>query len=190
MSRLDGKRIAIIATHGFEQSELFSPKQALEEAGARTDVVSFEEDEIRGVEAGEKGRSIAVDKIVKHADINDYDGLLIPGGLYSPDALRQDEQIVAFVRNAFARSLPVGAICHGPQVLISAEVVEGRKLTGYRAVQIDLENAGATVLDEEVVVDRGLVTSRSPNDLPAFNARIVEEFAEGRHKGQKQSVIA
>lgn len=190
MPKLDGKRIAILASDGFEESELFSPKAALEKEGAQIDIISDKGDEIRGFKHMEKGEAIKVDKQLSHADINDYDGLVVPGGVFNPDKLRRDDRAIAFVRSAFARELPVAAICHGPQVLISADVVKDRKMTGFEAIQIDLKNAGAKVSDEPVVVDRGLVTSRNPDDLDAFNAKIVEEFAEGKHKAQAKSVGA
>ena len=188
MAKLNNKTIAILATDGFEESELFSPKEALEKEGAQVHIVSLEEGDIQAFRGMKKGRTISVDKTLENADINAYDGLVIPGGLYNPDALRRDEKALAFARNAFAKRLPVASICHGPQVLISADLVEGRKMTGYSAIQIDLKNAGAEVVDEEVVVDSGLVTSRNPDDLPAFNRKMIEEFCEGEHVKQEQQV--
>ncbi|WP_425409750.1 type 1 glutamine amidotransferase domain-containing protein [Hyphococcus sp.] len=190
MAKLGNKKIAILAADGFEESELFSPLDALKDAGASVDIISLKEGEVQGFRHMERGKSVKVDKEISHADVNEYDGLVIPGGLYNPDALRRDEKVIAFVRGAFARNLPVASICHGPQVLISADVVKGRKMTGFEAIQIDLKNAGADVSDEEVVVDKGLVTSRNPDDLPAFNKKLVEEFCEGKHDGQKKSVAA
>lgn len=190
MTKLQNRKIAIVATDGFEESELFSPLDALKNEGAEIDIISLKPGEIQGVNHMERGKAVEVTKDITHADINDYDGVLIPGGLYNPDALRRDEKVIAFVRGAFARKLPVAAICHGPQVLITADVVKGRKMTGYKAIQPDLENAGAQVSDEEVVVDAGLVTSRNPDDLPAFNRKIIEEFCEGEHKAQKKSIAA
>lgn len=190
MAKLDDKKIAILATDGFEESELFSPLKALKEAGASVEIISLKTGEIQAFRHLEKGRTISVDKTVEQADIGEYDGLLIPGGLYNPDALRRDDKVISFVRDAFSKKLPVAAICHGPQVLISAEVVKGRKMTGFDAIQVDLKNAGADVSDTEVVVDSGLVTSRNPDDLDAFNKKIVEEFCEGKHKNQQQSVAA
>lgn len=190
MPKLDGRRIAILASDGFEESELFSPKAALEKEGAQIDIISDKEGEICGFKHMEKAKTIRVDKQLSHADINDYDGLVVPGGVFNPDKLRRDDRAIAFVRSAFARELPVAAICHGPQVLISADVVKDRKMTGFEAIQIDLKNAGAKVSDEAVVVDRGLVTSRSPDDLDAFNAKIIEEFAEGKHRVQAKAVGA
>lgn len=188
MSKLNNRKIAILATDGFEQSELFSPLEALRNEGASVDIISIKSGDIQGFEHMEKGKTISVDKEIQDADMNAYDGLLIPGGLYNPDALRQDERVLAFVRNAFALKKPVAAICHGPQVLISADVVSGRTMTGFSAIQTDLKNAGAHVEDTDVVVDAGLVTSRTPDDLPAFNAKIVEEFCEGKHQEQMRSV--
>ncbi|PQA87050.1 type 1 glutamine amidotransferase domain-containing protein [Hyphococcus luteus] len=190
MAQLENRKIAILAADGFEESELFSPLKALKEAGASVDIVSIKTGSIQGFRHTVPLRDIRVDKTLEDADINDYDGLLIPGGLFNPDALRRDEKALAFVRGAFAKNLPVAAICHGPQVLISAGVVEGRKMTGFEAIQIDLENAGAEVSDTEVVVDEGLVTSRNPDDLDAFNKKIIEEFCEGKHARQKKSVAA
>ncbi|MEM8771842.1 MAG: type 1 glutamine amidotransferase domain-containing protein [Pseudomonadota bacterium] len=190
MAQLNGLNIAILATDGFEESELFSPKEAVEREGAVVDVISIKDGDITGWKNMEPGRSIKVDKVVSDVKISDYDGLIIPGGLYNPDALRRDESVLSFTRDAFAEKLPVGAICHGPQVLISAELVEDRTMTGYDAIWKDLENAGAIVKDEAVVVDAGLVTSRTPDDLDAFNAKLIEEFAEGKHARQKRSLAA
>lgn len=190
MAKLGNKKIAILATDGFEEAELFSPLDALKSAGAKVDIVSLKGGEIQGFKHMERGKAITVDKEIAQASINDYDGLVIPGGLFNPDALRRNAKAVAFVRSGFANKLPVAAICHGPQVLISADVVKGRKMTGFEAIQVDLKNAGATVSDEEVVVDQGLVTSRKPDDLPAFNRKMIEEFCEGRHDRQKKSAAA
>ncbi|WP_375203417.1 type 1 glutamine amidotransferase domain-containing protein [Hyphococcus sp.] len=190
MTKLQNKKIAIIATDGFEESELFSPLDALKKEGAAVDIISLKPGEIQGFKHMERGKAIEVTKDITHADVNDYDGVLIPGGLFNPDALRRDEKVIAFIRGAFAKKLPVAAICHGPQVLITADIVKGRKMTGYAAIQPDLKNAGAQVSDEEVVVDAGLVTSRNPDDLPAFNRKIVEEFCEGKHQEQKKSIAA
>lgn len=190
MAKLDNKKIAILAADGFEESELFSPLEALKDAGASVDVISLKKGEIQGFQHMERGKSIMADQEIANADVNAYDGVYIPGGLFNPDALRRDEKVIAFVRGAFANRLPVAAMCHGPQVLITADVVKGRKMTGFEAIQPDLKNAGAVVSDEEVVVDKGLVTSRKPDDLPAFNKKLVEEFGEGRHDEQQESVVA
>lgn len=181
---LNGKRIAILATDGFEQSELEQPRQALDDAGAKTDVISPEAGEIRGWAGDDFGDSVDVDVKLEDARPDDYDGLLLPGGVMNPDKLRLQPKAVEFVRSFFAAGKPVAAICHGPQLLIEAEVVRGRTLTSYPSVKKDLMNAGATWIDQEVVVDNGLVTSRKPDDIPAFNAKMIEEFAEGHHAGQ------
>lgn len=186
-TRLDGRKIAVLATDGFEQVELTEPMKALKEAGALVFVVSPKRGSIQGFKHDKPGDPVDVDKELGAANAADYDGLLIPGGLFNPDALRTDDKAVAFAKAFFSAGKPVAAICHGPQVLISAGVVKGRKMTAWQAVQIDLENAGAIVSDEPVVVDQGLVTSRKPDDIPQFNAKIIEEFAEGRHHGQSRS---
>jgi protease I len=176
-----GKKMAILATDGFEESELFSPKAAIEAAGGTVEVVSLKAGEIQGFRHMEKGRTIAVNKTVSEAKAEDYDAILIPGGLFNPDALRTEKDALRFAAGFMNHKKPVFAICHGPQVLISANLVAGRKMTAVEAVRKDLENAGADVADEAVVVDHGLVTSRTPKDLDAFNAKIVEEIAEGEH---------
>ncbi|MES2695284.1 MAG: type 1 glutamine amidotransferase domain-containing protein [Verrucomicrobiota bacterium] len=181
---LSGKKIAILATHGFEQSELEQPREALEQAGAETEVISLEPGEIRGWSGDDFGDSVSVDRILADATAEDYDGLLLPGGVMNPDKLRAEPKAVEFVQAFFAAGKPVAAICHGPQLLIEAEVVRGRKLTSYHSVKKDLINAGAKWIDAEVVTDNGLVTSRKPDDIPAFNAKMIEEFAEGRHTPQ------
>ncbi|PZQ11354.1 MAG: protease [Ancylobacter novellus] len=186
-SPLDGRKIAVLAADGFEQVELTEPVKALRDAGAAVSVVSPEGGSIQGFKHDEPGEAVAVDLELAAAKASDFDGLLIPGGLFNPDALRTDEKAVAFAKAFFEAGKPVAAICHGPQVLITAGVVKGRRMTGYKAIQIDLKNAGAIVSDEAVVTDQGLVTSRNPDDIPAFNAKIVEEFAEGRHQGQSRS---
>lgn len=178
---LNGKRVAIVVTNGFEQIELTDPRDALEEAGASTDIVSIEDDEVKGWNHTEWGDTFAVDVPIDDADPDDYDALLLPGGVMNPDKLRRDERVQRFVRAFFEEGKPVAAICHGPWTLIDAGVVKGRHLTSYHSIQMDLKNAGAEWVDEEVVVDRGLVTSRKPDDLPAFDAKMIEEFAEGRH---------
>lgn len=181
---LTGHRVAVLATHGFEQSELLSPRQALQDAGAEVDVVSPESGEITGWSDDDWGQSIAVDIPLDEADAENYDALVLPGGLMNPDTLRRNERALAFVRSFFKAGKPVAAICHGPWTLIDAGVVEGRKMTSYASIQSDLKNAGARWVDEEVVVDEGLVTSRHPGDLPAFNRKLLEEVAEGRHTRQ------
>lgn len=184
MSHLTGKRVAILASHGFEESELIEPMRALREHGAQVDVVSPESGTIQGMRHLDKGDTVPVDESVADADPADYDALVIPGGLFNPDALRHDDDALRFTRGFFQAGKPVGAICHGPWVLVDAGVVGDRQLTSVPNIQRDLENAGARWVDREVVVDQGLVTSRTPKDLPAFCARLVEEIAEGRHRGQ------
>jgi len=187
--RLQGKKIAIIAKDGFEESELTSPRDAIKEAGGEAVVISDSADKtLQAFQKMEQGARIDIDLSIDDASAEEFDGLLIPGGLFSPDQMRTDERYLGFVRAFFEQKKPVAAICHGPQVLISADLVKGRKMTAVPAVRIDLENAGAMVVDEPVVVDQGLVTSRTPKDLNAFNAKIVEEFCEGEHSAQRQSV--
>jgi protease I len=180
--KAQGKRMAILATDGFEESELFSPKSAIEAAGGTVEVISLKPGDIQGFRHMEKGRSIHVDKTLEEAKAEDYDAILIPGGLFNPDRLRTDKGALKFASSFVNSRKPVFAICHGPQVLISAGVANGRRMTAVKAVQKDLENAGADVKDEPVVVDHGLVTSRTPDDLEAFNAKIVEEICEGSHE--------
>lgn len=179
--RAAGKKLAILATDGFEEAELFSPKEAIEAAGGKVEVISIDPGDIQGFRHFEKGRSIHVDHTLSEASPDDYDAILIPGGLANPDRLRTDRAALQFAGAFVTSRKPVFAICHGPQVLISAGLVKGRKMTAVKSVQKDLENAGAHVHDEPVVVDHGLVTSRTPDDLSAFNTKIVEEIAEGMH---------
>ncbi|MEO1101301.1 MAG: type 1 glutamine amidotransferase domain-containing protein [Pseudomonadota bacterium] len=188
--RAQDKKLAILATSGFEQVELSSPKEAIENAGGQTFIVSPTSDRIQGNKHRELGDWFDVDVDLAEAKASDYDALLIPGGLFNPDALRTSDTALGFVRDFFAQKKPVFSICHGPQVLISADLVKGRRMTGYSAIQKDLENAGAIVSDEAVIVDQGLVTSRNPDDLEAFNDKIVEEICEGRHDEQDQSIAA
>jgi protease I len=187
---LSGKRVAILATDMFEQVELVEPRKAVEEAGASVQLVSLETSEIRGFNHYDKADKFPVDKAVADVSADDYDALLLPGGVGNPDTLRADEDAVAFVRSFFDQGKPVAAICHAPWTLVEADVVRGRKLTSYPSIKTDVKNAGGNWVDEEVVVDEGLVTSRSPKDLSAFCAKVVEEFAEGRHAGQKVSTGA
>lgn len=183
-NKLEGKKVAILATDGFEQSELFEPKKALEAEGATVKIVSLESGEIKGWNEEDWGETIKVDLTVKEAKAEDFDALQLPGGVMNPDKLRVDEDVLTFVKAFFDAGKPVAAICHAPWTLINAEVVKGRELTSYPTLRKDLENAGAKWTDEEVVVDNGLVTSRNPNDLPAFNKKLVEEIAEGKHEKQ------
>ena len=187
MGQLDGKRVAILVADGFEQSELVKPKEALERAGAATHIVSPAKGQVKGWQHTEWGDQFPVDVPLAGADPNKYDALLLPGGVMNPDKLRRDEQALAFVRHFFDEGKPVAAICHGPWTLIDAGVASGRTMTSYHTIQTDLKNAGAAWVDQEVVVDNGLVTSRKPDDIPAFNAKMVEEFAEGSHARRKAS---
>jgi protease I len=185
-NELQGKRIAIVATDGFEQSELTEPKKALEQAGARADVVAPHPGPIQGMRHHEQGDKVAVDRTIDQADAEDYDALVLPGGVANPDALRIQPRVVAFIRSFFTAKKPVAAICHGPWTLIEAEAVKGRTLTSWPSLQTDLKNAGAKWVDREVVVDEGLVTSRKPDDLPAFCREMIRLFHSGaaRHRQQ------
>jgi len=185
MGQLSNRKIAVLSENGFEESELTSPVQRLKEEGAEVHIISSKTGSIKAMKGDQDWTiDVPVDKTITDANAAEYQGLLIPGGVLNPDALRKNPDALAFVKSFFEDGKPVAAICHGPQVLISAEVVEGRKMTSTQTIKVDLINAGANWVDEEVVVDRGLVTSRSPQDLPAFNDKIVEEFAEGVHEGQ------
>lgn len=181
MNSLNGKRVAILAADGYEQSELVEPMRALRENGADVDVISPSPGTIQGLNGMEKGGRTDVDTMVAEADPSDYDALVIPGGHFNPDTLRADEDALAFTRAMVASGKPVAAICHGPWVLADADVLDGRTLTSVPNIRRDIERAGARWRDEAVVVDNGLVTSRTPDDLPAFCARLVEEVGEGRH---------
>lgn len=185
--KLEGKKVAILATDGFEQVELTSPKNELDKHGATTHIISPVEDNdasIRGWDSDDWGLYMKVDKKVSEANASDYDALLLPGGVINPDSLRQNEDAIEFIRAFFKEGKPVAAICHAPQLLIEAEVVEGRRLTSFNSIKKDLMNAGANWVNEEVVVDEGLVTSRNPDDLPAFNEKLIEEVCEGVHEEQ------
>lgn len=181
---LSKKKIAILATDGFEQVEFTKPKEAVEKAGATVHVVSLKSGEIQGFHHDEKGDSFRVDKTVDSVKAEDYDGLILPGGVLNPDALRVNENAVSFVRSFFEQHKPVAAICHGPWTLVEADVVKGRTLTSWPSLRTDIENAGGTWVDEECHCDEGLVTSRNPDDIPAFCEKAVEEFAEGKHSLQ------
>jgi protease I len=182
-NELDGKKIAILAADGVEQVELEKPREAVEGAGAETELLSIEGGEIQAMNHDiDKGDTFPVDRVVGDASPDDYDGLLLPGGVANPDNLRADEDAVSFVQEFFKTGKPVGVICHGPWTLVEADVVKGRTLTSYPSIRTDIKNAGGNVVDEEVVVDQGLVSSRNPDDLPAFCDKIVEEFAEGAHE--------
>jgi len=180
--KLQNKRVAILAADGFEQVELEEPKKALEKAGATVSIVSPEPRKIQGMHHADKGDQFDVDIPLSDAKPLEFDALLIPGGLMNPDTLRSSPEALAFTQSFFKAGKPVAAICHGPWVLIDAGVVKGRKLTSWPAIQTDVKNAGGHWVDEEVVVDNGLVTSRKPDDIPAFNRKMIEEFAEGVHR--------
>jgi protease I len=177
--RLDGKRVAILATDGFEQPELFAPRDALREAGARVDLISLKTGEIQGFDHLTPDKKATVDLSLDQAEPDDYDALVLPGGANNPDRLRIEPKALAFVRAFFDAGKIVGAICHAPWILINAGVADGRKLTSYKTIRLDLKNAGADVVDEEVVVDGNLITSRQPSDLPAFCAKLIEAIADG-----------
>ena len=179
---LNGKKVAILVDNGFEEIELTSPKQALEEVGAQTFIISPQDGTVKAWAHTDWGRKYPVDIPLQQAKADDYDALLLPGGVMNPDKLRMNPTAVRLVKDFFATGKPVAAICHGPWTLIEAGVVKGRTLTSYPSMQSDLKNAGANWVDQEVVVDRGLVTSRRPRDLEAFNRKMVEEFAEGDHE--------
>ena len=181
-SALKNKTVAILATDGFEQGELTEPTTAVEQAGATPRLLSIKDGEIQGMHHDKKGDKLKVDGLVADANVDDFDALILPGGVANPDALRMDEAAVGFVRDFFRSGKPIGVICHGPWVMIEADVVRGRRMTSWPSVRTDLRNAGAEVVDEEVVTDKGIVSSRKPDDLPAFCRKIVEEFAEGRHQ--------
>ncbi len=178
MKNLKGKKIAIISTDGFEESELFEPKKALENSGAHIDIVSLESGVIKAWKHGEWSKTIAVDVTLDKAKQQDYDALVIPGGVINPDKLRREKKAVEFVKSFFTNNKPVAAICHGPQLLIEAEEVKGRKMTSFFSIKTDLQNAGAIWVNQEVVVDKGLITSRNPNDLEAFSNKIIEIVAD------------
>jgi deglycase len=186
---LNGKRIAfLMANEGVEQVELTEPLEAVREAGAETDLIAPETGEIQAFNHLDKADTFEADKAVADADAGDYDGLVLPGGVANPDNLRTHEDAVEFIRAFFEAGKPVGVICHGPWSLIEADVLRGRTITSWPSLQTDIRNAGAEWVDEEVHVDEGLVSSRNPDDLPAFTSKIVEEFAEGVHEGQRESV--
>jgi len=182
---LKNKKVAIVVENGFEQVEMTEPRKALEQAGAKTEIVSPVQGKVKGWKFTEWGDEFPVDRPIAQARAEDYDGLLLPGGVMNPDKLRRNEKVLNFVRAFFDAGKPVAVICHGPWTLIDAGVVRGRRITSWPSVQMDLKHAGADWVDEEVVVDSGLVSSRKPDDLPAFNKKMIEEFAEGIHGGQK-----
>ena len=181
MKTLQGKKVAILTETGFEEVELTSPKQALEEAGAEVHIVSPQKEKVKAWDHDHWSIELKVDKNINDVKEEDYDALVLPGGVLNPDKLRTNENAVLFVKEFLDSGKPVAAICHGPQTLIETGLLEGRTMTSYPSLQTDLKNAGVDWVDREVVVDNGLVTSRSPKDLPAFNKKMVEEFAEGKH---------
>ena len=182
---LKGKRVAILAADMFERVELVEPRKALEDAGAEVEVVSIHDGEIKDFDHFDPAETVRVDRTVEEASVDDYDALMIPGGVGNPDQLRGEENAVAFVRAFHEAKKPMAVICHGPWMLVEAGVVRGRRVTSWPTLQTDIRNAGGEWVDEQVVVDDGLVTSRKPDDIPAFNEKMLEEFAEGRHEARE-----
>lgn len=178
---LSGKKIAILATDGFEQSELFEPKEALEKAGATVEVVSLRGPKIKAWKETDWGKTLKVDRLIDEVSPEEYDSLMLPGGVINPDRLRREKSVVDFVKSFLTSGKTVAAICHAPQLLIETGLLKGRRLTSYASIKTDLINAGAEWINEEVVNDHGLVTSRSPSDIPAFCKKMIEEIAQGRH---------
>lgn len=187
VQNLTGKKIAILVENGFEQVELTQPQKALEDAGAETYIISPQQDTVKGWQHTDWGDKFPVDVPMAKANAADYDGLLLPGGVMNPDKLRRNEQALKFVKDFFDMGKPVASICHGPWTLIDAGVAKGRRMTSYHTIQSDLKNAGVEWTDAEVVVDNGLVTSRKPDDIPAFNRKMIEEFAEGQHRQREET---
>jgi len=190
MAHLYGKKVAILVTDGFEQVELIEPRQALEAAGAATYVISPAAGQVQGFNHDTPGDTVPVDLALNSADASHYDALLLPGGVANPDKLRVIPEAVQFVKAFFEAGKPVAAICHGPWTLIEAGAVKGRTLTSWPSLQTDLRNAGANWVDQEVIADKGLVTSRKPDDIPAFNKKMIEEFSEGKHTEQREKTLA
>jgi protease I len=182
MGKLDGKQVAILATDGVEQVELTEPRKAVEQEGAGVTLVSLQEGDFQGFNHLDKGETFTADKAVKDVSADDFDALLLPGGVANPDFLRADEDAVRFVGEFADSGKPIGVICHGPWTLVEADKVRGRRITSWPSLKTDIGNAGGDWADEEVIVDNGMVSSRKPDDLPAFCAKVVEEFAEGRHE--------
>jgi len=187
---IQGRRVAILATDGVEQVELTEPRKALDDAGATTTVVSPKSGTIKGWQHDHWGDQIKVDLPLDQARADDFDALMLPGGVMNPDTLRMDERAVRFVRSFFDAGKPVASICHGPWMVVEADVVRGRTLTSWPSLKTDIRNAGGDWVDREVVTDEGLVTSRKPDDIPAFNRKMIEEFAEGVHEGQRAAAQA
>ena len=188
-NELKNKRVAFLATDGVEQVELTEPWKAVEQAGGEPELVSLESGKIQGFEHHDKGDTFPVDKTVDEASPSDYDGLVLPGGVINPDALRVHDNAMDFVKGFFEQGKPVGAICHGPWTLVETGMVKGRKVTSWPSLKTDIRNAGGTWVDEELVIDRGLFTSRKPDDLPAFCKKLVEEVAEGKHAEQREAAL-
>lgn len=188
--QLKGKRVAVLATNGFEQDELLKPREALQQAGAKVEIVSPDSGRIRGWKHKGWGDEVNVDRTLEQAKAGDYDALLLPGGVMNPDQLRMNPRAVQFVKQFFDDGKPIAVICHGPWTLVEAGVVRGLTMTSWPSVKTDLVNAGAKWVDQEVVVDRGVVSSRKPDDIPAFNRKMIEEFAEGIHGGAGRRAMA
>jgi protease I len=186
-NELKDRKVAILVANGFEQVELLEPRKALDQAGAKTFVVSPEKNTVRGWNFTEWGQDVAVDVALDSANSKDYEALMLPGGVMNPDTLRMNQAAVRFVKAFFEEGKPVAAICHAPWMLVEADVVRGRKITSYYSIRTDVRNAGGDWQDQEVVVDNGLVTSRKPDDIPAFNRKMIEEFTEGKHQSRKAS---
>jgi protease I len=186
---LNGKRIAIVATDGVEQVELVKPRKALDDAGAQTDLISIKPGEIQGFNHFDQADKLPVDRTIEEVDADEYDALMLPGGVANPDQLRMDENVLSFVRTFFEQGKPVAAICHAPWTIVEAGAARGRTLTSWPSLQTDIRNAGGNWVDEEVHVDAGLVTSRKPGDIPAFNAKMIEEFTEGIHTAQREKTL-
>ncbi|MEM1270872.1 MAG: type 1 glutamine amidotransferase domain-containing protein [Bacteroidota bacterium] len=190
MPKLDGKRVAILATNGFEEVELTEPMTALKEAGAQVHVIAPESGTIRAWDQDHWSGAVNVDLTLSEAQADDYDSLVLPGGVMNPDTLRTNADAIAFIEAFFEAGKPVASICHGPWLLIEAGAAKGRRLTSYPSIKTDLINAGAEWVDEDVVVDQGLVTSRNPGDLPAFIGKVIEETREGVHEAQREQFVA
>ncbi len=187
---LHGKRVAILFTDGVEESELMEPLHTLQEAGAQIDLLSIHDGQVQAVVHGEKGQTVAVDRTVDEASPNDYEGLVLPGGVSNPDKLRMNERAVEFVRQSFLTGVPIAVICHGPWTMVEADVVRGLTITSYPSVRTDIRNAGGHWVDREVVVDRAVVSSRNPSDLPAFCTQMIRQFALGRQASERVGLAA
>jgi protease I len=183
--KLENKKIAILMTDGFEEEEFTKPQEALQQAGAITEVIADKTGKVKAWNHTNWGGEYKVDKTLNEVNSEDYNGLLLPGGVLNPDTLRQNPKAISFIKDFFKEGKPIAAICHGPQLLIETDAIEGREMTSYPSIKKDLENAGARWVDKEVVVDQGLVTSRKPDDIPSFNKKMIEEFSEGIHEEQK-----